>query len=49
MVAFKLTNDELAFLRDKLQSWPGEMCLTSSDVADLIAIVDEAIALGEPK
>jgi hypothetical protein len=28
--------DKVAFLRDKLKSWPGEMALTSTDIADLL-------------
>jgi hypothetical protein len=41
MTDTKLTEDGRAFLRDKLQSWPGEMALTSTDVADLLALLDE--------
>lgn len=36
-----MDNDKIAWLRDKLQSWPGEMCLVSEDIANLIAILDD--------
>ena len=32
---------QIAYLKDKLQSWPDEMCLTSGDIADLITILNE--------
>jgi len=33
--------DKIAILKDKLQSWPGEMTLTSMDIADLLSLLDE--------
>jgi len=43
----KLTKDTLAILKDKLQSWPGEMALTSEDVAMLIGCVENVGRLSE--
>lgn len=40
--------DRLAFLRDKLQSWPGEMCLTSEDIANLISLIESSPEPGKP-
>jgi len=35
--------DGLALLKDKLQSWPGEMCLVHDDVVNLIYAVNARI------
>jgi len=37
----ELTPERVAFLKDKLQSWPGEMALTSEELADLLALLDD--------
>lgn len=36
-----MMKERIAWLKDKLKSWPGEMALTSEDVADLLAMLDE--------
>jgi len=36
-----MDNDKIVWLRDKLQSWPDEMCLTSGDIADLLALLND--------
>ena len=35
-----MKKDQIAYLKDKLQSWPGEMALTSEDIADLLALLE---------
>ena len=37
-----MNTERMAILKDKLQSWPGEMALTSEDVADLLAVLRPA-------
>ena len=34
--------DHKALLRDKLQSWPGDMALSSDDIADLFALIESS-------
>jgi hypothetical protein len=36
-----MDTERIAHLKDKLQTWPGEMALTSTDIADLLALLDE--------
>ena len=36
-----ITLEAIKFLKDKIQSWPEEMCLTSTDVADLLAVLND--------
>jgi len=37
----KCWGDKKGWLRDKLKCWPGEMALTSEDVADLLVVLDD--------
>jgi len=37
-----MNEERIAYLKDKLKSWPGEMALTSADMADLLSLLDEA-------
>ena len=44
-----MTPERIAYLKDKFQSWPGEMALTSEDIADLLLLLDEAEELRQIK
>jgi len=39
--------DHKALLRDKLQSWPGDMALSSDDIADLFALIESSGEKGD--
>jgi hypothetical protein len=41
------TPDRIVWLRDKLQSWPGEMLLTSYEIDDLLTILKDYQAIQE--
>lgn len=44
-----MTPTKIVHLRDKLQSWPGEMALTSDDIAALLSILAALERLDNPR